>query len=215
MIASACLAGLAMAALAVGLMVIPRRLLAELGRPPSARKSGAQVLIVLLVELATLVGLRIFGHALDGRAQIALVSLAGVLAAVVLLDVDYFIIPDLYVIVIVGLALAGPLAQTPVLALAGAAVCGGLLGLVRWSWMRWAGEEGLGLGDVKLAAALGALLGPIDSLTVVAAASGLAALTHLLMRRRAERDPDSPPPWMPLGAFLAATSFARVAWAVA
>ena len=217
MIASVLLATLsilAMAALAIGLVWIPRGLVAAVGRPPSLRTTGVHAAFVLLTELLAYLGLRLIGNDLHVGVEIALVTLAAVLGSVMVLDIAYYIIPDIYVVAIVGLAFLGPLAQAPSLALGGAALCGSLLGGLRWIWKRFADEEGLGFGDVKLAAALGALLGPIDALTVVAVASGLAAVTHLLAHRRVGRAPDAQPQWMPLGAFLAATSLARVAWAV-
>lgn len=102
----------------------------------------------------------------------------------VLADVDRrrLILPDLLVGPLVLLAMgAAPLAPLyPDHSLAGA-VSGGacaalLLYAARWGYARWRHREGLGLGDVKLAVAGGALAGPAG----VAPMIFLAAMATLL-----------------------------------
>ena len=60
-------------------------------------------------------------------------------------------------------------------ALIGAAIGGGSFFLLRFLYFRYRGIEGLGLGDVKLMAGLGAWLGPawLPPLVLVAAVAGL------------------------------------------
>ena len=60
-------------------------------------------------------------------------------------------------------------------ALIGAAVGGGSFFVLRFLYFRYRGIEGLGLGDVKLMAGLGAWLGPtwLPPLVLIAAAAGL------------------------------------------
>lgn len=102
----------------------------------------------------------------------------------VLIEVDRrsLILPDRLVVPLILLALAAawlaPLYPDQSLdgALAGAAFAAGLLSAVRWAYGRWRGREGLGLGDVKLAAAGGAL----DGIPGVAPMILLAALATLL-----------------------------------
>lgn len=73
-------------------------------------------------------------------------------------------------------------------------------GALRWIYARWHGREGLGLGDVKLVAGLGAGLGwallPITTLLAAALALAVAALEGRL--RRATR--------VPFGAYLCAAA---------
>ena len=114
--------------------------------------------------------------------QAIALGLAGALS-VLLCEIDrrHLILPDLLVAPLILLALAtAPLAPLyPGQTLAGAAAGGGfaalLLYAVRWGYGRWRHREGLGLGDVKLAVAGGALAGP----TGVAPMIFLAAMTTL------------------------------------
>jgi leader peptidase (prepilin peptidase)/N-methyltransferase len=56
-------------------------------------------------------------------------------------------------------------------ALAGAALGAGGLFLIAFLYERISGQEGMGLGDVKMLGMLGALLGPVGVLVTVVAAS--------------------------------------------
>jgi leader peptidase (prepilin peptidase)/N-methyltransferase len=82
------------------------------------------------------------------------------------------------------LAVIGPLAPSWRTALAGAVVGGGLLWAVRWAFRRTRGVEGLGLGDVKLMAALGALTGPERVLWIIVAGAVLGLGWGLIRSRR-------------------------------
>jgi leader peptidase (prepilin peptidase)/N-methyltransferase len=87
--------------------------------------------------------------------------------------------------------------------LAGAGLGGGLLWLLAWGYRRLRGTDGLGLGDVKLVAALGAWLGPwmLGPLLTIAAALGL-----LIAAATARRQPATDKR-IPFGACLACTAF--------
>lgn len=63
-------------------------------------------------------------------------------------------------------------------ALIGAAIGGGSFFVLRFLYFRYRGIEGLGLGDVKLMAGLGAWLGPawLPPLVLIAAVAGLAVV---------------------------------------
>jgi len=69
--------------------------------------------------------------------------------------------------------------------LVGAAVAGGFLLLVRVAFSRLAGREALGLGDVKLAAALGAALGVDGVFMSIAVGAGATILLVVAQRWRA------------------------------
>jgi leader peptidase (prepilin peptidase) / N-methyltransferase len=75
-----------------------------------------------------------------------------------------------------------------------------VLGLVRAGYARLRGHEGLGLGDIKLAGALGAWL-PLEAIPLcfafATAAALLAVLLAALRGQRVERTTR-----VPLGAFL-------------
>lgn len=62
----------------------------------------------------------------------------------------------------------------------GALAGGGLLFVLRGSYLLARGVEGLGLGDVWLAAALGVFVGPFHIIWLLGAAAGLGLLLHFL-----------------------------------
>ncbi|WP_315833189.1 A24 family peptidase [Bradyrhizobium prioriisuperbiae] len=82
----------------------------------------------------------------------------------------------------------------------GALVVGAALWLVRWIHARIRGREGIGLGDVKLAAAIGAWL-PLDAVPVcLTLATGAALIAVLAARWRGETVERTAR--VPFGAFL-------------
>ena len=149
---------------------------------------------------------------------------AAVVVAVVFIDIDHMIIPDKLVAAGVAAAALGAglsLAAQPRFVeplgfarLAGAAaplvrfVAGGAVGLVTFVFIRAFSEvlfrrEGMGLGDVKLAGAIGGMLGPSLALLSFALAIAVGAilgvgLMALRLRRRME--------YLPFGPFLAASA---------
>lgn len=126
------------------------------------------------------------------------------LAVLALLDRDHFWLPDRLVIPL-GLAgfaagLAG-LDPAPGERAAGAAIGFALLSLVRWGYRRTRGREGLGGGDPKLFAAIGAWLGwrPLPAVLIGAAGLGLFWCLWRAARGRTLRLTDA----LPLGTLLA------------
>jgi leader peptidase (prepilin peptidase)/N-methyltransferase len=139
---------------------------------------------------------------LAGLAALALVLSAALMSAVsfwtaafsaylfftmaVITEIDrrHFIIPDVLSLPAVGLGLLASSVLSPdsdwlagmTEGLAGAIIGGGTLFLLRAAYFRFRGIEGLGLGDVKLAAAAGAWLGP----AALAPACLVAALAGIL-----------------------------------
>ncbi len=144
-------------------------------------------------------------------------AVAMALGAVVYADLRFLVIPDLYS----AAALAGALALnllSPVRAgpsglvemALGAVFCGGLLGAVAWVWKKRTHIEGLGLGDVKLATALGALLGLQPGVwAITASAAGGALLGFILQARAKDRDE---PLLFPYGAPLAMAGAGFLLW---
>jgi leader peptidase (prepilin peptidase)/N-methyltransferase len=106
--------------------------------------------------------------------------LAACLCALTLVDARYLVIPDLYVVALLALAI-GWVGWLP--ALLGAALGGGLLLAVRFAFQRLRGVEALGLGDVKLMAALGALAGAEGVLWIILAACAIGIAVALLRGR--------------------------------
>lgn len=146
---------------------------------------------------------------------------ASAIIAVVFSDLDHMIIPDGLVVAALGAAVLGeaisvlsgerPALSVPVPGTGVAlfrVVAGGAVGLVVFTGVRGFSQllfrrEGMGLGDVKLAGAIGAMLGPglallSFGLAVAAGAVVGVALIALRVRRRME--------YLPFGPFLAAAS---------
>lgn len=94
--------------------------------------------------------------------------------ALLAIDVEFQILPDKITLsgIAVGIALSflSP-SRSPGAALIGAAVGAGGLFLVAFLYERIAGQEGMGLGDVKMLGMVGAFLGPWGVLVTVLLAS--------------------------------------------
>lgn len=156
---------LAVAAAALLAGLAPQRLLAGLRDGPTPRGAGWG--LSLAAAAAGLATLAVAARFAPPGAATGLALLAVTLTAMALIDLTWLVIPDLHVAMVAALALVGPLAPPLVEAASGAALAGGLLWLVRFGYQRLRGREGLGLGDVKLMAAIGALVGPHDVLWVL------------------------------------------------
>ena len=136
--------------------------------------------------------------------------LAGLAIWIALVDLEDLIIPDLATagIAILGLALivietpAGALTEEIPDALMRAIAAGGLLFLVRLAFQRFAGKEGLGLGDVKLMAAGATLLSwaSLPYALILAAAAAIMLVVLRGVRHGAWLDRETE---IPFGAFLA------------
>lgn len=132
------------------------------------------------------------------------VFFASACLALAAIDLEFQILPDK--ITLTGLA-AGLLlsffssTRTPISAFLGAAAGGGGLFLVAFLYEKIAGQEGMGLGDVKMLAMIGAFLGPAGVLVSVLLASlsgsviGIAAIALGRGDRKMR---------LPFGVFLAA-----------
>jgi leader peptidase (prepilin peptidase) / N-methyltransferase len=131
------------------------------------------------------------------------------LLAVLFIDFDYQIIPDAITLpgIVVGLVAAafGPLPFRD--SVIGVAVGGGGLLLVAEAYRRIARREGLGLGDVKLMAMVGAFLGWRGALATLILGSLAGSLVGgaLIASRRGTRLTA-----LPFGSFLAPAAWAAL-----
>jgi len=117
-----------------------------------------------------------------GPTPPALVAFAfsAALLLITYVDLDHRFIPDEVSLpgILIGLAVSFlPGGIGPLDAALGALLGGGILWLVAWSYERATGVEGMGLGDVKLLAMIGAFLGwqVIPGIIVIASVAGTLA----------------------------------------
>lgn len=120
-----------------------------------------------------------------GLAFNAYLLLAALLALMSVIDIRHFILPDLLTLpgLVLGLVLAPMLFGVPwVLSVVGALVGGGVFALLAILFYALRRRHGLGFGDVKLLALVGAWGGVMVLLPTVLFAS-VAALLYLPVRR--------------------------------
>jgi leader peptidase (prepilin peptidase) / N-methyltransferase len=158
---------------------------------------------------------------LCGSAAVALISAASlpwpdaiastVLGALMIAGTDVdarsFLLPD---IVTGGAALSGLIAASALdpfdpwagfaTALGRALLVGATIWLARWAYARLRHREGIGLGDIKLAAATGAWL-PLDVVPLCFVLATSAALIAVLLARRRDQAIERNAK-VPFGAFL-------------
>ena len=137
------------------------------------------------VELASL-GLAVWAWSVtEGGMLWASCALAWTLLALALIDLEHFLLPDLLTLPLAAGELAVAWLLQPELLIddvAGAAIGYALFAAVAWAYRRWHGREGLGAGDAKLLAALGAWVGASGLPSVVLLASLLALAAALAAR---------------------------------
>jgi leader peptidase (prepilin peptidase)/N-methyltransferase len=157
-----------------------------------------------IIELAAAaIGLIAFA-AVPNPAGFAGALLGWILLALIVLDMQHQWLPDALTLPLLGLGLVLGPAPLPDRLLA-AGLGGSVLLAIRFAYQRLRGREGLGLGDVKLMAALGAWLSPafLPPLLLVAALIGFAMAGLLRLRGQ----PVGPEVRLPFGACLAMAGF--------
>lgn len=146
---------------------------------------AAQGLFHPAIELAAL-GLALWAwSATEGWLLWASCGLAWTLLALALIDLEHQILPDALTVPLAaaGLAVAWLAAPATILDnVAGAALGYALFYLIAWAYRRWRGRDGLGAGDAKLLAALGAWVGASGLPSVVLLASVTALVAALALR---------------------------------
>ncbi len=123
--------------------------------------------------------------------------------ALAMIDLDHYLLPDAITLpgIAIGLGLQPWLSwSTPVDAVVGALFGAAVLTAVSWAWYLVKGTHGMGLGDVKMLAMIGAFLGWQGAAVTLLLASLSGALTGaaLMLARRLEMKSK-----LPFGFFLA------------
>ncbi|PUE19721.1 prepilin peptidase [Limnohabitans sp. MMS-10A-160] len=148
-----------------------------------------------------------------GASALAWAGFASALVALAAIDADTHLLPDAITQPLVWaglLAASGHLSgQTLSDALWGAVAGYLFLWTVYWLFKLLTGKEGMGQGDFKLLAALGAWLGwpALVSLVLIASLTGLAGGLVLRARHRLSEDG-----YIPFGPFLALAGLWVMAW---
>ena len=134
-------------------------------------------------------------------------TLTGVLVALAGIDLRTQLLPDQLTLPLLWLGLL--LALVPTFVTAPAAIIGAAIGYlslwsVYWGFKLLTGKEGMGHGDFKLLAALGAWMGPVALLPIVLLSSLIGALVGggmIVWRRHDSQVP------IPFGPFIAAAGW--------
>lgn len=135
------------------------------------------------------------------------------LVPVIFIDLEHQIIPDRFSLGGIGLgflaAFAGLLPLSWSDSLAGALAGGGSLWLIAEGYYRFTGREGMGGGDVKLLAMIGAFLGWQSLLPVVLVSSAVGAVAGLALMAVGGRGRHYA---IPFGPFLAFAALLYLYW---
>lgn len=132
------------------------------------------------------------------------------LIALTFIDLDTFLLPDQLTLPLMWLGLLVSLTgafTTPESAILGAALGYLLLFSLYWGFKLLTGKEGMGYGDFKLLAALGAWLGWESLLLVILLSSTVGALTGIAMIVFKGHDKQQPIPFGPYLAIAGLISF--------
>jgi leader peptidase (prepilin peptidase)/N-methyltransferase len=147
-----------------------------------------------------------------GAPALLAACLSWSLLALALIDYDTMLLPDSITLPLLWLGLLANLfgSFTPLQTAVLGAVAGYLvLWLIYWVFKLTTGKEGMGYGDFKLLAALGAWLGWPLLPSVILAAAGVGTVVGLFMIAVRRHDRTKP---IPFGPYLAAAGWLCLVW---
>ena len=121
-------------------------------------------------------------------------------------DLDVQRLPNVITLpgIVIGLAFSLVTPPGPIDSAIGAALGAASLWIVRWGWLRLRGEEGMGLGDVKMLAMIGAFLGWKQVWITLFLASITGAVLGVVLLAAKARSLQSR---LPFGTFLAVAAY--------
>jgi leader peptidase (prepilin peptidase) / N-methyltransferase len=170
---------------------------------------SARYLIVELIT-AAIFAMNAFVFGAEPLLAVRLV-LAAMLVALFFIDLEHQLLLDAITLpgIVIGVAASAFVGPGLVSSLAGAALGAAILLVIRWVWKRATGVDGMGLGDVKMLAMIGAFLGWeqvwlvlfVASLTGAVVGVSIAALGRGSMKTR-----------LPFGTFLAVAALIASCW---
>lgn len=156
-----------------------------------------------LVELATGIAFSLVGLRHPGALAFWYCTAAAVLIALAMIDFDTMLLPDSMTLPLMWLALIvsvfGGLLPLQSAVIGAAA---GYLSLwsIYWTFKLLTGKEGMGYGDFKLMAALGAWFGAGSLPAIAFLSATVGIVVHILLRTTGSLKKDQP---MPFGPYLA------------
>jgi leader peptidase (prepilin peptidase)/N-methyltransferase len=173
------------------------------------RISAQYPLVEALTAVASAIVVMHFGLTLQAAAGLALsytlIALAGI-------DTRTQLLPDNLTLPLLWLGLL--LARVPAFVEPGSAILGAALGYlslwsVYWLFKLATSKEGMGHGDFKLLAALGAWMGPLALLPIVLLSSLIGAIVGGIALAVRGQDRSTP---IPFGPFIAAAGWVQFVW---
>ena len=136
-----------------------------------------------------------------GPLLLVRLAFAAVLIVLAFIDIDHRILPDSMTLTGIPLGVLASVWLPPGWrdSLIGVALGGGILWLIAEAYYRWRHVEGMGMGDVKMLAMIGAVLGWRAVIVALVLSSFSGALVGVLMMSRAK---DGMRYALPFGTFL-------------
>lgn len=174
--------------------------------PMASETTNTHVLFAAIFALIIAVSFAV----LEPKAAVIGCLLGGIMLAIAISDAQRLIVPDILSLPAIPaglllnplLSVSQPMHVTALAHLAAAVLALGLFLCIRYAYKAWRGREGLGLGDVKLAAAAGAWTG-LDGLSWVILLAAVLALFFSFFSAAGEAGRLRATMAVPFGAFLA------------
>jgi leader peptidase (prepilin peptidase) / N-methyltransferase len=157
---------------------------ASAGLPLSQTKRLWPIIAVgAIILMAAIASAPAMAGRADAAMTLSLLAMASLCAMLCIVDWRAYWLPDSLVLALAAMGVVASIGMgaEPWVPLAGIIIGYGYMAATRWLFRVWRGLDGLGGGDVKLAGAMGAWLGPFDLPMALALASLLAIIAGLVL----------------------------------